>query len=45
MDPIEEINYQKDTTLALLVAAQQAGYEIYYMEQSDMLLKIVSPKL
>ena len=44
MDPIEEINYQKDTTLALLVAAQQAGYEVYYIEQSDMFIENCLPK-
>lgn len=28
MDPIEGINFYKDTTLALLLAAQQQGFEL-----------------
>ena len=44
MDPIEGINYRKDTTLALLIAAQQAGYEIYSMEQTDLFIENCLPK-
>ena len=44
MDPIQEINYQKDTTLLLLVAAQRAGYKIFYIEQSDMFIENCVPK-
>lgn len=29
MDPIESLNYHKDTTLALLLAAQNHGYELF----------------
>ena len=36
MDPIADITYKKDTTLALLDAAQQRGCELWYMEQSDL---------
>lgn len=34
MDPIEKINPKKDTTLVLLLAAQQQGWQLMYMEQS-----------
>ena len=44
MDPIEGINYRKDTTLALLIAAQQAGYEIYSMGQTDLFIENCLPK-
>jgi len=36
MDPIERINYKKDSTLAMLLAAQARGWAIYYMEQKDI---------
>jgi glutathione synthase len=36
MDPIASINYKKDTSLAMLVAAQQRGWALNYMEQSDL---------
>lgn len=38
MDPIEGIHYKKDTSLALLEAAQRKGWELFYMEQSDLAL-------
>ena len=38
MDPIESINVKKDTTLAMLLAAQKRGWEIHYMLQSSMYL-------
>ncbi len=38
MDPIATINFKKDTTLALLLAAQRAGFSLVYMEQSDLYL-------
>ncbi|MEE4250784.1 MAG: glutathione synthase [Alcanivoracaceae bacterium] len=38
MDPIADINYKKDTTLAMLWAAQARDWQIYYMEQSDLYL-------
>jgi glutathione synthase len=38
MDPIGSINYKKDSTLAMLLAAQQRGWELYYMEQPDLFL-------
>lgn len=38
MDPIADINVKKDTTLAMLLAAQRRGWELYYIEQSDLSL-------
>jgi glutathione synthase len=38
MDPIAEIHYAKDTTLALLLAAQARGFELNYLEQGDLSL-------
>lgn len=39
MDPIEGINYKKDTTLAMLWAAQDRGWELFYMRQDDLFLQ------
>ncbi|GAB2696682.1 glutathione synthase [Aliiglaciecola aliphaticivorans] len=36
MDPIESINIKKDTSFAMLLDAQQRGYDITYMEMSDL---------
>jgi glutathione synthase len=38
MDPIDGINPKKDTTLALLLAAQQREWPIFYMEAQDLFL-------
>ena len=38
MDPIASINYKKDTSLAMLWAAAEKGWQLYYMEQSDLYL-------
>jgi glutathione synthase len=38
MDPIADIKFYKDTTLALLLAAQERGWDLHYMEQSDLYL-------
>ena len=38
MDPIADITYKKDTTLAMLWAARDRGWELYYMEQQDLFL-------
>ena len=38
MDPITSINPKKDTTLALLLAAQARGWSLWYMEQADLAL-------
>jgi len=39
MDPIESINFKKDTTLGLLWAARDKGWSLFYMEQSDLYLR------
>lgn len=44
MDPIAAINYKKDTTLAMLWAAQARGWELHYMEQRNLLLDSGEPK-
>jgi glutathione synthase len=38
MDPIADIKFYKDTTLALLLAAQERGWDLHYMEQHDLYL-------
>ena len=43
MDPIKSINYHKDTTLALLLAAQNQGYELFYMEQNSLFIDSTGP--
>ena len=37
MDPIESINPKKDSTLAMLLAAQKRGWELYYFTQNRLL--------
>ncbi len=39
MDPIEDISFKKDSSLAMLWAAQRKGWEIWYMEQKDLYLR------
>lgn len=39
MDPIETINPKKDSTLAMLLAAQKRGWQIHYMLPSDLFLE------
>ncbi len=39
MDPIEDISFKKDSSLAMLWAAQRKGWEIWYMEQQDLYLR------
>jgi glutathione synthase len=39
MDPIAGINYKKDTTLAMLWAAQARDWQLFYMEQTDLYLE------
>ncbi len=38
MDPIGSINLKKDSTLAMLLEAQHRGWELYYMQQTDLSL-------
>lgn len=44
MDPIQTIDYKKDTTLAMLWAAQDAGFSLFYLELHDLLLKEGQPR-
>lgn len=44
MDPIESITVKKDTTLAMLLAAQKRGWVIHYMLQSDLYMDQGSPR-
>lgn len=39
MDPIASIKVVKDTSLALLLAAQEKGWQLIYMEQDDLYLE------
>lgn len=39
MDPIGSINIKKDSTFAMLLEAQQRGWDIRYMEQTDLYLE------
>ena len=39
MDPIENINYKKDSTLAMLWAAQDQGWEIFYITADQLFLE------
>jgi glutathione synthase len=39
MDPIDRIKYAKDTSLALLLAAQARGWSLSYVEQADLRLR------
>ncbi|MCA1805051.1 MAG: glutathione synthase [Xanthomonadaceae bacterium] len=39
MDPIGTIKPYKDSTFAMLLAAQARGWELFYMEQQDLFLR------
>ncbi len=39
MDPIADIAYKKDTTMALLWAARERGWSLHYLEQEDLFLR------
>ena len=43
MDPIQSINFYKDTTLSILLAAQDQGFKLFYMEQKDLFLENGAP--
>ena len=36
MDPIEQININKDSTWAMILAAQKRGWQVRYMQQADI---------
>ncbi len=39
MDPISQVNIKKDSSMAMLLEAQQRGYELFYMEMKDLYLE------
>lgn len=39
MDPISNINFKKDSTLAMLLEAQSRDWQLYYMQQSDLYMQ------
>jgi glutathione synthase len=39
MDPIAEIKYAKDSTLAMLLAASKRGWQLSYLEMSDLFVR------
>ncbi len=39
MDPIAAINTRKDSSFAMLLEAQKRGYEIHYMEMSNLFIQ------
>lgn len=39
MDPIQSIHPKKDSTLAMLLAAQARGWDLYYFEQKDLCIQ------
>ena len=38
MDPITGINIKKDSTFAIMLAAQNKGWDLYYMELNDLFI-------
>ena len=38
MDPIESINFKKDSTLAMMIEAQSKGHEIFYITPSALFI-------
>ena len=44
MDPIQLISFKKDSSLAILLAAQKEGFELFYMTQQDLFLENGEPK-
>ncbi len=43
MDPIETIKPKKDSTLAMLLAAQRSGWSLVYLRQQDLLVRDGAP--
>lgn len=39
MDPIQSINIKKDSTFAVMLAAQRAGHTLYYSEGANLFLR------
>ena len=43
MDPIETIKPKKDSTLAMMLAAQRAGWSLVYFRQQDLMVRDGAP--
>ena len=43
MDPIETIKPKKDSTLAMMLAAQRAGWSLVYLRQQDLMVRDGAP--
>ena len=43
MDPIESITVAKDTSLAMMLAAQKRGWKLHYLEQTDLYMSNGQP--
>ena len=43
MDPISTVNPKKDSTLAMIVAAQNKNWRVFYAEQKDMFVSDGAP--
>lgn len=39
MDPIQKIQYAKDTSLALLISCAERGHSLHYLEMQDLLIE------
>ena len=44
MDPIQSINFKKDTSLLILLAAKKSGFALYLIEQHDLYLDCDQPR-
>ena len=44
MDPIQSINFKKDTSLLLLLTAKKSGFTLYLIEQHDLYLDCDQPR-
>lgn len=43
MDPIENIKVAKDTSLAMMLAAQKRGWSLYYLQRNDLFMRDGKP--
>src|SRR3954466_13432656 len=43
MDPVESIKPKKDSTLAMMLAAQRAGWSLVYFRQQDLIVRDGAP--
>ena len=43
MDPIENIKVAKDTSLAMMLAAQKRNWSLYYLRRQDLFMRDGKP--